>query len=297
MTQIIPGTPDGQFLDGPQWVDANGATGGFLVFSEYLQTPRLRKVFPDGGGAAPFRAPGFVANAGAQNPDVGPTGNAVRGNFVITAAAGANGTASSIFQTLIADGGAGPAIPIGAVGAISSPNDLVVGKGGQIYFTAPGFQIDNGQGIYQTLPDAGGVALIGAGATGRPNGIAISPDGTKLYVSYTDDKKVDAFPIAATGVVGTVATPVILAANVTDDPDGIAVDVGGNIYVAEANKAPGLKSGAVEVFNSAGKKLGRIPFTTDRPTGVAFGGGDKKALFITGENGVYKFSGRCAGLP
>jgi len=293
MTQIIPGTNDGQFLDGPQWIDANGAVGGFLVFSEYLQTPRLRKIYPDGGGAAVLRTGGFID--APTTPDLAPTGNSVRNGFVLSTVAGTPGNTSSIFQTLIADGGAGPNIPIGG---ISSPNDLIVGKGGQIYFTAPGFQTDNGQGIYQTPPDAGAPSLIAAFPAGdRPNGIAISPDGTKLYVSFTAVPRVDAYTIAPSGVVGTPPAAVVRAADITDPPDGIAVDVGGNIYVAEANANTGTTTGAVEVFNAAGKKLGKIPFTNDRPTGVAFGGTDKKALFITGENGVYKFSGRCAGLP
>jgi sugar lactone lactonase YvrE len=82
----------------------------------------------------------------------------------------------------------------------------------------------------------------------------------------------------------------------TDYPDGLAVDIGGNLYVAEA-VAGSNPGGRVQVFSATGQKLGEIPFASTRPTGVAFGGAQNAQLFITVENGVYVFSGRCAGIP
>ena len=44
------------FLDGPQWLEANG---GFLVYSEFETSERLWRVAADGGAAATFRTAGL----------------------------------------------------------------------------------------------------------------------------------------------------------------------------------------------------------------------------------------------
>ena len=132
----------------------------------------------------------------------------------------------------------------------------------------------------------------------NPNGAALSPDGTKLYVSFTIPGRIDSYPVnAATGALTNVATPVITAAQLSDAPDGIAVDVGGNIWVAEANATPGVSDGRVEVYSPAGKRWGQIAFPGQRPTGVAFGGPKNETLFVTVQNGVYSYVSRCVGVP
>jgi sugar lactone lactonase YvrE len=100
---------------------------------------------------------------------------------------------------------------------------------------------------------------------------------------------------------------------VVDDPDGIAVDEGGNLWVAEAvipgnDNAP-TNGGRVEVFSAAGAKWGEITFPNHRPTAVAFGGAGNKALYITANQFstpgnpsgnytafLFAYETRCAGL-
>ena len=77
----------------------------------------------------------------------------------------------------------------------NSPNDLHVARSGAIYFTDPPYGLVGGDaspdkemaynGVYRWTP-GGGVDLIDDSLT-RPNGIALSPDETRLYVSVSDE--------------------------------------------------------------------------------------------------------------
>lgn len=297
VTQIVTAL-NGDFLDGPQWLDADG--GGFLVYSEYnVATPQILRVAADGGGNVAFRTSGFT---GGMN---GPVGNALRNGVLITAVDALNATGTPTLFLSTADGGDAGFIGLGDSGS-TSPNDLVVGPNNNLYFTDGQYQNaghPGTAGLYRIAD--GGVTAVQQNF-GRANGIAISRDLTTLYVGIgpqsgdpDDPKAILQYPVSATGAVGTAAS-FLTAADLVDVPDGIAVDVGGNLWVAEA-VAGGGSGGRVEVFSPAKKKLGTIPFPSNaalpqRPTGVAFGGADGKTLFITTETGVFTYVSRCAGV-
>jgi gluconolactonase len=292
----------GNFLDGPTWFDANG---GFLVYSQFDQTEGLFRSAADGGANRPFRDSGLDNNNG-------PVGNAVRSGLLVTAVNAKTGVGVPKFLLTAADGGAAGTLSVGDAGS-NSPNDLVVGPANNIYFTDGQYQ-PGGQpgitGLYRILGTDAGVQAIQQNF-GRANGIAISPDNTKLYVGIgpinagdPDKKKVLVYDVAATGVVTAPVNNVFLTdTDLADVPDGMAVDVGGNLWIAEA-ALDGSANGRIEVFSSAKKKLGTIPMPGFRPTGVAFGGTDSKTLFITTEAstsggaapGVFTYVSRCAGV-
>src|SRR6267378_3391756 len=75
---------------------------------------------------------------------------------------------------------------------LNAPNDIVVSKNGHVYFTDPAFgdQADRRQldffGIY-LISTKGELSLV-AKPSGRPNGIALSPNGKILYVSNSDER-------------------------------------------------------------------------------------------------------------
>src|SRR5690606_23904008 len=95
---------------------------------------------------------------------------------------------------------------------LNSPNDLVYGPNGDLYFTDPAYGLPGGfqsaekeqphNGVYRLKTD-GTVELLSTELT-APNGIAISPDGQTLYVASTDRQQRywPAFPLRADGSVG-----------------------------------------------------------------------------------------------
>jgi gluconolactonase len=161
---------------------------------------------------------------------------------------------------------------------LNAPNDIVVRKDGHVYFTDPAFgnQQDAREldfyGIYHISPK-GEIEAI-AKPKGRPNGIAISPNGRILYVSNSDEHNLRAYDLDHNGAASSER---ILVSKIDGVPDGIRVDEKGNIYLA-ANK--------IDVYSPEGKTLGSID-TAETPSNCAFGDADFEGLFITARTSVY----------
>ncbi|MBS2012839.1 MAG: SMP-30/gluconolactonase/LRE family protein [Deltaproteobacteria bacterium] len=279
------------FLDGPQYIDSDG---GALVFTQITSDPpRLLRVGPDGGAATSIRT-------GPVGQGELPIGNAVRNNVIYTVVAdNGTGNGGSIWQTR-PNGDAGPTL---LAAPSTNPNDLAITANGTIFFTDPQYQTNPAgtTAVYRMAPD-GGVSQVQNNLP-RPNGIALSRDGTQLFVGLgplggenpNTTKGVLVYTVSAAGVATAPGTAFLTAADLADTPDGLAVDVGGNLWVAEA-AADGSSQGRVEVFSSAKKKLGTLSFPTERPTGIAFGGADDKTVYITTETNVWVYPSRCAGV-
>jgi gluconolactonase len=186
--------------------------------------------------------------------------------------------------------------------SFSRPNDLVLDKRGNVYFTdsGPGVGValkpDHAvPAVYRISPD-GKLSRLAADIE-RPNGIQLSPDEKVLYVANTAGEHVLAFDIAADGSIGKARRFAKLAGWRTLDngttssgADGLAVDAQGRLYVAS--------SAGVEVFDAQGQALGVIALPK-APQNLAFSGADKKTLHIVGRGAAWRvavltpgFSGR-----
>ena len=158
----------------------------------------------------------------------------------------------------------------------NSPNDLVQGPGGDLYFTDPPYGLAGGDddpareltvnGVYRRTP-AGEVELVDDRLV-RPNGVILSPDGRTLYVASSDPSQpfVYAYSVEPDGSIG--ARRVFAGAM----GDGMAVDRDGNVWVAEPLRG-------VYVFDPEGRHLGSI-LTGQRTSNVAWGD-DGSSLYIT----------------
>src|SRR5436305_503259 len=78
---------------------------------------------------------------------------------------------------------------------LNSPNDVIVGPDGAIYFTDPTLDLVAGekqeipfQGVYRL--DASGKLRLLTRELGQPNGLAFSPDGKKFYVDDDEARNI-----------------------------------------------------------------------------------------------------------
>jgi len=162
---------------------------------------------------------------------------------------------------------------------LNAPNDVVVRRDGHIFFTDPAFGSQNDTreldffGVYHISPK-GEMDLV-AKPKGRPNGVALSPNGRILYVANSDEKNVRAYDLDKNGAASNERT---LIANIEGVPDGMRVDEKGNLYIAAA---------AVFVYSSSGKLLYDIKLG-DPPANCAFGDPDFQSLYITARSSLYR---------
>lgn len=162
---------------------------------------------------------------------------------------------------------------------LNAPNDLAVRKEGDVYFTDPAFgnQQDTREldffGVYH-ISRKGELEVI-AKPKGRPNGIALAPDGRTLYVSNSDERNVRAYDLDKSGAGSNERT---LISGIEGVPDGICVDQKGDLYVAAHQ---------VLVYSREGKPLGTIQ-TEETPSNCAFGDPDLGSLYITARTSLYR---------
>jgi gluconolactonase len=280
----------GPFLYGPQWID-DGA--GAIVYSE-VNTQSIVRNGPDGGARVVLRATGDGHL---------PVGNARIGNFIYTAIARdkpADPPSGGGIYRMLLDGGQ----PVGFdAGPANSPNNLVGSSKGNVYFTDPNFQAGGpSTGIYRIGADGGAVTTVtqfNGGLTPRADGIALTKDEATLYVGFFDTRRIAKYTVDANGAA---SSPVNVQFTPADNPTGIAVDQGGNLWIAESAEDDSNLRGRIEVITPAGKKWAEIPFPDSRPTGIAFGGADSKTVYITTERGpntdgtLYVLKTQCAGV-
>jgi gluconolactonase len=164
----------------------------------------------------------------------------------------------------------------------NAPNDIVVRRDGQVYFTDPAFgsQQDTREldfyGVYHVTPK-GELEAVARWKT-RPNGIALSPNGRTLYVSDSDERSVRAYDLDGKGAASKER---IVVDKIDGVPDGVRTDEKGNLYVA-ANEVF-----VYEMSNGPAKLLGEIPLA-ETPSNLAFGDADMETLYITARTSVYR---------
>jgi gluconolactonase len=162
---------------------------------------------------------------------------------------------------------------------LNAPNDIVVRKDGNIYFTDPAFgdQADTRElsfyGVYHITPK--GVMSLIAKPAGRPNGIAFSPNGRILYVDNSDDRNVRAYDVDRNGEVSNER---VVVSNIEGVPDGMKVDEKGNLYITAKG---------IAVYTPEGKLLQTIDLS-ETPANCAFGDPDLQTLYITARTSLYR---------
>lgn len=186
-----------------------------------------------------------------------------------------------------ADGSLVPIIDAYEGSRLNSPNDVIFASDGTLYFTDPTYGLPGGDdselreldfnGIYR-LPPGGALELLEAGQS-MPNGLALSPDESVLYVANSDaSARWMAYDVGPDGLSNS---RVFLDASGTDapgTPDGLKVDLDGNLFATGP--------GGVWVIAPDGTHLGTIA-PDETPANVGWGE-DGRTLYMTARTGLYR---------
>jgi gluconolactonase len=176
---------------------------------------------------------------------------------------------------------------------LNSPNDIVVKRDGAIYFTDPIYGIKTHEqeqpvrGVYRLSPYGQKLALLVDDFEG-PNGLAFSPDETKLYIDDSSSRRhIRVFSLRSNGSLTGGKIFHDMKGPAGGPPDGMKVDTQGHVY----STGPG----GLWVLDPDGSLLGIIR-TPEAATNCAWGDDDWKSLYITAQTSVYRVRVNVPGI-
>ena len=248
-------------LEGPQWIPDDGV----LLFSDVS----ANTIYQLGAGdeITAFRMPTHYTNGLALDP---------QGRLIAAESASRRVTRTE------SDGSVVPIAEHFEGARLNQPNDITVRSDGTIYFTDPAFggaaakaELDF-RGVFRIAPDGGLTAEYRGKTSEAPNGLALSPDESLLYVTDYAAGLVRVFDVARNGSLSKPRTFVDVAG-----PDGMAVDEAGNLFIASYD------GGAIEVFAPDGEHWGTIDLPASA-SNCAFGDADGRTLYITTGPALYR---------
>jgi gluconolactonase len=176
---------------------------------------------------------------------------------------------------------------------LNTPNDVVLGPDGALYFTNPNMDFRPGmkqeipfQGVYR-LDDKGNLRLLTKDLT-QPNGLTFSPDGKRFYVDDSEQRNIRVYDVNSDGSI-TNGRIFGEEPGGKDDgvPDGMKVDNRGNLFVV------GPKG--IWVWDANGNHLGTI-VVPEQPANLAWGDNDYRTLYITATSSVYRLGTKTQGF-
>ena len=263
----------GAVAEGPLW----WKEGGYLLFSDIGNSQRLK--WAPGEGVSVFYEPTNNANGLTRDN---------QGRLI----ACEHGTRR--VSRLEPDGSITVVAGSYQGRRLNRPNDVVVKSNGSIYFTDPGapdpaLDLDF-SGVYLVSPDLGTLTLLVRDFV-TPNGLAFSPDESVLYINDTRRGHIRAFDVQPNGTLALATDRVFrdLRGERPGIPDGMKVDVEGNVYCGG--------SGGIWVMDASGNHLGTIAHGAPATTNMAWGGDDWKTLFFTTRDSLGRIQLKIAGMP
>jgi gluconolactonase len=175
---------------------------------------------------------------------------------------------------------------------LNSPNDVIVGPDGALYFTDPTLDLVAGekqeipfQGVFR-LDESGKLTLLTKDLT-QPNGLAFSPDGKKFYVDDSEQRNIRVYYVEPDKTLSHGRIFGEEPGGKNDGvPDGIKVDKDGNLFVT------GPKG--IWVWDARGNHLGTIEMP-EQPANLTWGDKDYSTLYITATTSVYRLRVRTRG--
>jgi len=176
---------------------------------------------------------------------------------------------------------------------LNSPNDVIVGPDGALYFTDPTLDLVAGekqeipfQGVYR-LDENGGLRLLTKDLI-QPNGLAFSPEGKHFYVDDDEKRNIRVYDVGADATLSNGRIFGEEPGGKNDGvPDGIKVDKSGNLFIT------GPKG--IWVWDANGNHLGTIVLP-EQPANLTWGDKDYRTLYITATTSVYRLEMKAQGF-
>lgn len=262
-----------RWAEGPAYFPAARS----LVWSD-IPNDRLLRWDETTGATGVFRQPANYAN-----------GNTVdRQGRLVTCEHGGRRVTRTEFDgslTVVADRFAGK--------RLNSPNDVVVGSDGAVWFTDPAYGIDSdyeghraepeldGCHVYRVDPSSGAVR-VAADDFVRPNGLAFAPDERRLYVADTGATHLPDGPrhIRVFDVTdgGGLSGGGVFATCTAGLFDGFRVDGAGRVWTSAGD--------GVHCYDPDGTLLGKVR-VPEPVANVVFGGPKRNRLFVCATTSLY----------
>ena len=272
-----------RWIEGPVWM----GDAGCLLFQDLPRNRTMRWI--ESVGLSVYRAPSRFANGQARD---------CQGRLI-----SCSHLDRCLYRTEL-DGTLTKLVDRHDGKRLNAPNDVVVKSDGSIWFTDPLYGIQNDYegerqaseqppAVYRFDPNSRDIRVV-TGDFDGPNGLAFSPDESRLYVCETgnqtrDDPKqyIRAFEVASDG--GLSGSDIFHKIE-PGYADGLAIDEEGNLWSSAAD--------GVHCIDPSGKLLGKI-LVPYRVSNLTFGGPRKNRLFIGGSHTLYAIflNRRGAGLP
>ncbi len=279
----------GFFTEGPAMGPDGNIYFSDITFTEYsgMQAGHLWKYDPISNETSIYRSPSGMSNGIIFDHE---------GNMIVALMADFGGRC--IIRTNMSTGKSEIIAGTYKGKSFNAPNDLAIDERGRIYFTDPRYvghepMEQSVMGVYKINLD-GSVERIIENA-GTPNGILVSPDQKTLYVASLNGSslltELNALMQYQLDEAGNVSNEkIFLDFKGEGGPDGMAIDINGNLYLARKGTTPGIY-----IYSPEGMQLGII-HTPEGPTNVAFGHGESKnVLFITAGVSLYKIKVNAEG--
>lgn len=241
-------------LEGPVWTEegllvADATAGGVLRISDTGLTETVIEHRRGIGGMALHRGGGLVISGR---------------NVAVKGLVGSDDTATHVVKENDPDHG------------IVGYNDLTVDARGRLYVGSLAFVASESREADKPgqlfCIDLDGSARVVAEDVLLTNGLGFSPDGSLLYHADTLRSTVFVYDVHDDGSLGP-RRPFVQSSE-DGHPDGLAVDVAGNVWVALPH------TGRVGCFDASGARTASIQIDVPMVTSLTFGGDDMCDLYI-----------------
>ncbi|MGJ6965183.1 SMP-30/gluconolactonase/LRE family protein [Streptosporangium sp. G11] len=254
-----------RWAEGPTYVPA----GRYLLWSD-IPNDRMLRWDEMTGNVGPFRTPAGYSNGHTLDRQ-GRLVSCEQGNRRVTR------TEHDGSITVVADRWEGK--------RLNSPNDVVVRSDDSIWFTDPSYGITSDyeghraeseigdDQVYRVDPGSGEVTVV-ADDFARPNGLAFSPDESRLYIADTHHRHLRVFDVRG----DALENGEVLAECSAGGFDGIRLDTAGRIWAATHE--------GVHCFDPDGTLIGKLKLP-EKTSNLVFGGLKRNWLFMTASSSVY----------